>query len=296
MKIIRATEMGMCFGVRDALQLASEVSNPTAVTIHGELVHNPKVIEQLSDAGFAQVAEHQREALPTTPLVLITAHGISNAERSRLQSAGKQFIDTTCPLVRRVHDAALTLAAEGRHVLLIGKPGHVEVLGITEDLQHCDVVPSAADVRSYQRARLGIICQTTMPSETVAAICASIRQHNPDSDIRFVDTVCHPTKRRQQAMLELLPQVDAVVVVGGHNSNNTRRLTELCQQHNVPAVQVASAAELQSDWFADFATVGLTAGTSTLDETINSVHTELKKIARAKHSIKPQAQHWAYRT
>jgi len=287
MKIVRAAEMGMCFGVRDALQITKEIADPSQVTIHGELVHNPVVIQQLSEAGFGQSSEDNRESIAPTPLVLITAHGISNRERVRLQANGKQFIDTTCPLVRRAHEAAMELAAEGRHVLLIGKPGHVEVLGIVEDLESWDVIASPQDVRAYDNERLGIVCQTTMPSQFLKEIKTCIELHNPSADIRFVDTVCHPTKRRQQAMLELIHAVDAVVVVGGRNSNNTRQLVGLCQQHNVPALHVTCADEIDPDWFGDAKTIGLTAGTSTLDDTITAIHKRLEEIAVSKGSKDP---------
>ncbi len=287
MKIVRAAEMGMCFGVRDALQITQQITDPTQVTIHGELVHNPYVIQQLSAAGFGQSPEDNRGSIAPTPLVLITAHGVSNKERKRLQVNGKQLIDTTCPLVRRVHEAAMELAADGRHVLLIGKPGHVEVMGIVEDLESCDVIASPQDVQAYESERLGIVCQTTMPSQLLAEIKACIVLCNPAADIRSIDTVCHPTKRRQQAMLKLINDVDAVVVVGGRNSNNTRRLAELCQRHNVPALHVTCADEIDPNWFGDAKTIGLTAGTSTLDDTINEVHQRLEQIARSKGSKEP---------
>jgi 4-hydroxy-3-methylbut-2-enyl diphosphate reductase len=279
MKIIRAREMGMCFGVRDALEITASVADPSQVTIHGELVHNPKVIRRLAEAGFQQVPEDDRMSIPPMPLVLITAHGISNVERQRLEAAGKKLIDSTCPLVRRVHDAAIELHEEERHVLLIGKVGHVEVCGIVEDLQRCDVVEGAQDVRHYESQRLGIVCQTTTPPDVVADVCAHIQLLNPLADIRMIDTVCQPTKLRQQAMLELVDRVDAVVVVGGRNSNNTRRLVQLCHEHLTPAMHVESADELEPGWFSDVETVGLTAGTSTLDETIDEVQSALERMA-----------------
>jgi 4-hydroxy-3-methylbut-2-enyl diphosphate reductase len=279
MKVIRAAELGMCFGVRDALQVTQHIADPTQVTIHGELVHNPVVVDGLRKAGFQQSPEDNRDKRVLTPLVLITAHGISHAERRRLQDEGKELIDTTCPLVRRVHDAAMALQAEGRHVLLVGKPGHVEVRGIVEDLQHYDVIAHASEVKCYESRQLGIVCQTTMPPDVVREVCAQIRLQNPLANIRLIDTVCHPTKRRQSALLELLPCVDAVVVVGGSNSNNTRRLVQLCHEHRTPAVQVAGAEELQPEWFRDVQTVGLTAGTSTLDETIDAVERALERMS-----------------
>lgn len=274
--------MGMCFGVRDALKMVDDVADPTKVTIHGELVHNPRVIYQLGVAGFSQSSEEKRDNTPDTPQVLITAHGISDRERVRLESSGKELIDTTCPLVRRAHDAAMQLAAEGRHVLLIGKPGHVEVQGIVEDLQSHDVVPSVEAVREYTSKMLGIVCQTTMPSSLLDEIRERISLLNGDADIRFIDTVCHPTKRRQQASLDLIQNVDAVVVVGGKNSNNTRRLAALCEQHGVPALHVECAGELNPNWFDGHEVIGLTAGTSTLDSTITAVETRLASLVVGK--------------
>ena len=279
MRVIRAESMGMCFGVRDALQAASEVSDPTQVTVHGELVHNPRVIERLERAGFRQSSEAVRTCQPQTPVVLITAHGVSNVERTKLSKEGKQLIDTTCPLVRRVHEAATEMSNEGRHIVLIGKAGHVEVRGITEDLEHYDIVSSADEVRCIGKLSLGVISQTTMPLEMVRKIYDQICSLNPESDIQFVDTVCLPTKQRQQAMMELLPKVDAVVVVGGLNSNNTRRLVALCTEHGKPALHVTCADELDQQWLASFQTVGLTAGTSTLDETIDEVERAITSLS-----------------
>jgi 4-hydroxy-3-methylbut-2-en-1-yl diphosphate reductase len=276
--VIRSEEMGMCFGVRDALKIAQAIRDPALVTIHGELVHNPEVTRRLAEAGFRQAPEGDRDPVAPTPLVLITAHGVSDAERRRLEAAGKGLIDATCPLVRRVHEAAKGLEAEGRHVLLIGQPGHVEVRGVADDLEQCDVIGDVDGVRSYASRRLGIVCQTTMPPDVVDAVCDRIRTRNPRADIRLVDTVCLPTRLRQRAMLELVRRVEAVVVVGGRHSNNTRRLVQLCRQHQTPALHVESAAELEPGWFAGITTVGLTAGTSTLDETINEVHRALGQI------------------
>jgi 4-hydroxy-3-methylbut-2-en-1-yl diphosphate reductase len=278
MKVVRAEEMGMCFGVRDALRATQSVADPTLVTIHGELVHNPRVVRQLDDAGFRQSSEDSRQAAVETPLVLITAHGVSNAERQRLAAADKVLIDTTCPLVRRVHDAAQELQAEGRHVLIVGKPGHVEVRGIIEDLEGCHVIEKPDNVVAYDSRLLGIVSQTTTPPDVFADVCANVRRLNPLADVRILDTVCRPTKVRQRAVLDLARRVDAVVVVGGRNSNNTRWLVQVCREQGTPAVHVENAGDLDASWFANVQTVGLTAGTSTLDETIDAVHRVLENI------------------
>jgi 4-hydroxy-3-methylbut-2-enyl diphosphate reductase len=282
MKVLLADELGMCFGVRDALKLMDSVAEPERVTIHGELVHNEAVAAQLQARGFHITKESDRRPLPRTPLVLITAHGVSEVERRRLESAGRQLVDTTCPLVTRAHDAARKLQQDGFHVLLIGKRGHVEVQGVIEDLHSFDIVQHPNEVRRYPHSRLGIMCQTTATARLVEQVCAAVAYHNPHADIRFIDTVCHPTKEHQRALERLLSQVDAMVVVGGRNSNNTRQLVLRCQERDVPTLHVQSAADLDSNWFMGFQVVGLTAGTSTLDSTIQEVHRALQEINTAK--------------
>lgn len=281
MQILVADSLGFCFGVRDALAVAQEAPEPECVTIHGELVHNESISARLTARGFRSQPEGDRSLVPATPLVMITAHGVSDRERTRLEQAGKGLIDTTCPLVQRVHRAAQMLAAEGRHVLVVGRAGHVEVRGILEDLDSGEAVESAADARAYPHERLGIVCQSTTPPRLAAEVNAAIRAANPSADIRFVDTICQPTRDRQDAVVRLLPLVDAMVVVGGRNSNNTRELAALSRDRGVPAFHVQTAGDLELDWFRGCRVVGLTAGTSTLDETIEEVRRRLEAMPSA---------------
>jgi 4-hydroxy-3-methylbut-2-enyl diphosphate reductase len=281
MKVIRSEVLGMCFGVRDALRTISAVPEPELVTIHGELVHNEAVLQELDGRGFHQAGEVDRSPAAETPVVLVTAHGISDAERNRLAQAGKRLIDTTCPLVTRVHKAAQALQAEGFHVLVIGKRGHVEVRGIIEDLESVDVVQGPGEVRTYPHNRLGIICQTTAPERNVQATRQAIRALNPDAQVRFIDTVCHPTKDHQKAVEALIDQVDAMVVVGGRNSNNTKELVLTCRARGLPALHVQGPGDLDPAWFEGIEVVGLSAGTSTLDATIDEVHNALLQMETA---------------
>src|SRR5262245_35581485 len=161
MIVLEADAMGMCFGVRDALAVADALATPGETTVHGELVHNEVILERLRARGFAMTSESERDALPATPRVLVTAHGISDRERARLSGAGAELIDTTCPLVQRAHSAARRLAAECEHVVVLGKPGHVEVRGLTEDLPSFTVVPDERAVKCWHVRTLGVLCQTT---------------------------------------------------------------------------------------------------------------------------------------
>lgn len=275
MRVLIAEELGFCFGVRDALALTRAVADPENVTIHGELVHNEVVLTELAERGFGMSPEATRE-VPTTPKVLVTAHGISDLERGRLVAAGKTLIDTTCPLVRRAHEAAQRLAADGWFVVVLGKPGHVEVRGLVEDLPRHAVVPDTSAIVAWSEARISVVCQTTVPIRTARELTRRIRIANPDADVRFVDTVCEPTKRRIAAVEALAGRVDAFVIVGGKRSNNTQELVRLCERLGVRTLHVTSAAELDEAWFAGCATVGLGAGTSTLDATIAEVRAALE--------------------
>jgi 4-hydroxy-3-methylbut-2-enyl diphosphate reductase len=278
MEVLVAEVLGMCFGVRDALQVIDGIDDPSAVTIHGELVHNEVVLDSLRARGFAMVDEANRGGVPATDLVLVTAHGMSQVERGRLAAAGKQLLDTTCPLVTRVHKAAVDLQEEGYHVLVIGRAGHVEVQGIVEDLHSYDVVWNPEDVDTYPHDRLGVVCQTTAPARAVASIRQTISARNPHAEIRFVDTICLPTKEHQRSLERLADQVEAMVVVGGRNSNNTRELAAYCRQRNLPTFHVQGAADLFPEWFQGCRVVGLTAGTSTLDSTIEEVRQALTQM------------------
>jgi 4-hydroxy-3-methylbut-2-enyl diphosphate reductase len=278
MKVIVAESLGLCFGVRDALSAVRAVVAPHDVTILGQLVHNPDVTAELRSRGFAERAETDRDAVPATPQVLVTAHGVSDRRRQSLVDAGKTLIDTTCPLVRHVHEAAKRLHDDGRLVIVIGRADHVEVQGVVEDLVNYAVVESVSDVVTWPDERLGIVCQSTASADEVATLRGLIAARNPHAEIAFVDTICKPTKERQQALADLLPRVDAVVVVGGANSNNTRRLVERARAVGKLAIHVESAADLRAEWFAGCRTVGLTAGTSTLDHTIDEVRQKLESF------------------
>ncbi len=281
MRVIRADVMGMCFGVRDALKIIESIGEPGDVTIHGELVHNEAVLTGLRERGFAMVGESERRSLPETSTVLITAHGVSDRERARLSNGGKRLVDTTCPLVTRAHQAAITLQTEGFHVLVIGRRGHVEVQGIVEDLEHFEILESEDDVRTYASSRLGVVCQTTTAERHVEALRVAIAAHNPDAEIRFIDTVCLPTKEHHRSLGRLLAEVDAMVVVGGRNSNNTRALVALCRERGVRCVHAREASDLDPAWFEGIEVVGLTAGTSTLDATIEEVHRAIEGFSTA---------------
>ena len=283
MLVIQAQAMGMCFGVEDAIATAHSLKHPQDVTILGEIVHNRRVQQDLLNLGFSSQGEHQREELPASSSVLVTAHGISDAYRSRLQN--KTIIDTTCPLVTRVHKTARLHHERGYRLVLVGKPGHVEVLGITEDYPETEVLPSVEAARPGLGPKLAVLAQTTTPSDLFESVYQRVVELHPEAEVVKLDTVCRPTKQRQQAIGNLLKRVQALVVVGGAHSNNTLRLCEQAEKLGLPNVRVEAPQELNTEWFRGLSVVGLSAGTSTPAEAIAAVYRRLLEIGR---SVRPQ--------
>jgi len=279
MTIHLAEHYGICFGVRDALALAEHIARDEPLTILGQLVHNPIARERLDALGVKQGALEDAPGA-TTHRVLITAHGASDAARARWGAAGHAVEDATCPLVRHAHGQLRRLVEEGCHPVIIGKHGHVEVLGLAGDFPGATVLETDADLPGIpDRPLYGVVAQTTQPIDRVLKLLVALRACRPTSRVRFRDTVCRPTKDRQEALRKLIREVEVVIVVGGRNSNNTRELVETVRAAGLPAHHIERAGELQPGWFEGIERAGITGGTSTLPETVEQVRRRLAEMA-----------------
>ena len=276
MKIIRAEYLGMCFGVRDAIALAVKTAEREPLTILGDLVHNETVLAELRMRG---IRFEQKLTPVQTEIVMITAHGASERALNQARGRGLNVLEATCPLVHVAHRSLSKLVGEGFHPVIIGKRDHVEVRGMTEDLGEFDVVLTEEDVAMLrERPRYGIISQTTQPVEKVRRLVQLMRCRFPNSEVRFIDTVCQPTKQRQSAAVELAQKCSVVIVIGGAHSNNTHELVKTCSQFCARVHHVQTADDLRSEWFHTNDTVGITAGTSTPDLVITAVESKLQKL------------------
>jgi 4-hydroxy-3-methylbut-2-enyl diphosphate reductase len=285
MRIIRAEHLGMCFGVRDAIELALQQAATGPLTVLGELVHNETVLAELRGRG---VRITQQVAAVETQTVMITAHGASEKAIGRVRERGLNVMEATCPLVQVAHRAVAKLVREGYHPVIVGKREHVEVRGLTEDLADYDVVLSESEVFELrERTRFGVAAQTTQPIEKVRALVGLILKRFPQADVRFVDTVCRPTKERQNAAIELAQRADVVVVIGGAHSNNTRELVTACSRFCGRVHHVQAANDLREEWFEGVVTVGITAGTSTPDNSIDEVEQWLDQLASRRNPEQP---------
>jgi 4-hydroxy-3-methylbut-2-enyl diphosphate reductase len=266
----------MCFGVRDAITLALEHADAGPLTILGDLVHNPTVLRSLEEKGIAIARDLDRVATPT---LMVTAHGTSERTLARTRALGLKVVEATCPLVHVAHRAVTALARDGYHVVIVGQRDHVEVRGLTGDLDRFDVVLEDRDVLALdEHPRIGVAAQTTQPVDKVRRLVDLIRRRFPRSEVRFMDTVCKPTKDRQSAAVDMAGQSDLVIVVGGASSNNTRELVKTCARHCARVHHVQTAVDLRPEWFDGVEVVGLTAGTSTPDDMIDAVEARIRQL------------------
>jgi len=319
--ILRAKILGFCMGVRRAVDLACDqlACNPKVYTL-GPLIHNPHVLEDLRQRGVEILDEselifHSRfqggnAAVPPDPLldavVIIRAHGVSPQTEAELRKRGAVVVDATCPKVKASQLKAASLAKQGYRLFLAGEETHAEIAGIrgyaedgwihrdnaTQSKQFLKVVNNAeeaqraaaklsAEDRALNRsaAQTALIAQTTISEEEYHAIGGVISRYFPMLEI--IPTICAATSERQDSLRELLGNVDAVVIAGGKDSANTRRLLAIAQASGKPrasrrAAIVETADDIPPDFFR-FETVGLAAGASTPDTVIDAIEQRLQK-------------------
>ena len=245
MQVIRADHLGMCFGVRDAIALALEHADAGPLTILGDLVHNAAVLARPAAKGIAVA---QDVAQVKTHTVMVTAHGTSERTLARTRALGLTVVEATCPLVHVAHRAVAALVRDGYHVVIVGQRDHVEVRGLTGDLDAFDVVLDDDDVLALEEhPRIGVAAQTTQPIEKVRHLVELIRRRFPQSDVRFIDTVCKPDQGAAAAPpSRWRAAADVVIVVGGANSNNTRELVKTCARYCARVHHVQTDADLRA--------------------------------------------------
>lgn len=282
MKVSLASAMGTCFGVQDAINLAMSPEFNNELTIVGQLVHNPQVSDSLKQNGVSLVPGIEDIDKIKTKKVMITAHGAAEKTKQRLHDAGFIVYDASCPLVMRVHQTIKVLVSKGYFPVVIGQKDHVEVKGIVGDLDDHLVINSEEDFPKIEKSgnrKLGIVTQTTQQRDKVEALVEKIRALDYVDEVSFVNTICQPTHDRQVAVHELADQVDLMIVIGGYNSSNTKKLVHVCGEKGIEAHHIESYDQLDKNWFVGKQHVGITAGTSTPENVINEVHTKILEIA-----------------
>ena len=280
MKVKRAQKYGFCSGVRVAdLKVRRFAAQGGRGAILGQVVHNERVVEEMERLGIGTVhaLEEVRE-----PVVIFSAHGVPPSTHARARELGLTILDTTCKFVYDIHREAEKALAAREHLVFIGDPHHREVVGYTGDLDPSayhvlQTLEQAEAVDWSQYGAIRILYQTTLNAEEYEEVVRAIEAKNPNT--RRADTVCYATKQNQEAARELAqdPQVEAVVVIGGKQSANTRHLFEICSRYK-PSLLVQGAEDLDPRWFRGMVCVGLTAGASTPDTVIAEVEEALRAL------------------
>jgi 4-hydroxy-3-methylbut-2-enyl diphosphate reductase len=278
-KVTVARHAGICYGVERALKLADEAA-ATGRTVHtlGPLIHNPQAVEALRARGVEAAAclEEAGEGI-----LVIRTHGVDPAIIEAAAARGLDVIDATCPFVSSAQQAAAQLKADGYTVVIVGEADHPEVEGIVAHTGgDAIVVEEVSDIPAHLPSRrVGIVVQTTQSLERLNQVVAALMPRV--SELKVHNTICSATGKRQSSAEELARSVDAMVVVGGHNSGNTSRLAEICRGVNPRVHLVETADELEPEWFEGVRTVGVTAGASTPDEQVAGVVSAIEAMSDA---------------
>ncbi|WP_176064673.1 4-hydroxy-3-methylbut-2-enyl diphosphate reductase [Anaeromyxobacter diazotrophicus] len=277
MEVRIAKTAGFCWGVRRTvdrvMEVAGAASNPV-VTL-GPIIHNPQAVERMRAQGVGTVQAVAEVERGTT--VVVRTHGAIRSELQAAKERGLSVVDGTCPYVKYPQAMARRLSGEGYHVVVVGDAAHAEVKGVLSYAEGpCTVVKPGGPIPEIDAKRVAVLAQTTcIGAEFERVVGALALRHR---EVRAVNTICNDTDERQADARQLASEVDAVVVVGGKNSANTRHLAELCRQIQPRTWHVETEEELQPGWFEGCKVVGLSAGASTPDWVVEGVAARLRSL------------------
>ncbi len=280
-EIIVAPNAGFCFGVKRAVKLAEESAkkaNRSRIFTMGPIIHNPQEVERLKSLGVTPLDGEEPRPGDT---VIIRSHGIPPEKERELRKKGLKVVDATCPYVKAVHEAVCQLVKEGYFVVIVGEKNHPEVIGTLGYLRESGgegvVVETMEDLKEVLRhERVGVVSQTTQNErffkEVVGEIVTWVKE------VKVINTICNATSVRQEDIYRIAPNVDVMIIVGGKNSGNTRRLYSISKSLNPRSYHIETPEELRPEWFEGVKRVGITAGASTPDWIIEAVKVRIEEI------------------
>lgn len=272
-KVVLAEAYGYCFGVRRAVEIVEKVRREREgnLTTLGPIIHNPQVVAKHQDMGigFCTNLEDIQDGI-----VVMSAHGVPPTTIDRAKERGLGIVDVTCPFVTKVHNAVQRFAQEGYDIVILGDKGHTEVKGVIGSVEavggRYTVVSDPADISNVGAPRkVGVVTQTTQRAEAFATLVGELTK--VCYEVRAVNTICGATDELQASATELSGKVDMVLVIGGKNSANTKRLRDIIEAQGTPAHHIETVDEVAEEWLEGVETVGLTAGASTPDFVIDEI-------------------------
>lgn len=275
-KITVADTVGFCSGVQRALKIARKAAAQyKKVAVLGAIVHNEVVVKELAEQGvevFSDLA-----AVPDDLPIIFRSHGTPIQVWAEAQKRGLHIIDATCPLVKKIHKEVQKLAAEGRQIVIIGDHNHEEVEAIASQVGQPLIVADTQEAENLSFfPAVGVVIQSTQDLANVQAIVAVLLTKT--DDLHLINTICKPTRERQEQIRRLASENDVVIVIGSKRSANTKRLTMLAKEINPRTYQVASEDELQTVWFDQVRTVAVASGASTPSEMVAAIVKKISEI------------------
>lgn len=277
MDIELASEMGFCFGVRRAVELAEEsVKGRKSLESLGAIVHNRQVVNILIDQGM-RIIKNLDEM--KGDILIIPSHGVGHQIMDQIKTRNLNVIDATCPIVRNAQQVARRLNQDGFTVLVFGDASHTEVKGLLSWAGDGAIATTTVPELNTPPHRIGILSQTTQSQTQFASFVAQFMDSELArlSEVHIFNTICNATARRQAAAMKLAADVDLMLVVGGHDSANTKHLAEICNSVGVRTLHIENVNDLGHSWYCGQSRIGITAGASTPEWVIKEVIQELER-------------------
>jgi len=285
MKIYLAQNAGFCFGVERALRIAYETAKNSKIPIYtfGPLIHNPQVVEQLQKEGITPIKTlNNLEG----GILIIRSHGLPPSLIEYAREKGFTIVDATCPFVKQAQEKAKMLKTKGYQVVILGEREHPEVEGILGFAgKDAACINNHTDIKDISLSnKIGVVAQTTQSMEMLSRVVSELIKIS--QEVRVFNTICTSTQQRQEATLQLTKEVNCMIIVGGKNSANTKRLATLVKERGIFAYHIETEKELKKNWFSGVGKAGVTGGASTPDWMIQRVIDEIKKLTEAKFVCK----------
>lgn len=285
MELKTAEQAGFCFGVKRAVEMVEKaLSGSEPVHALGPVIHNPQVVSRLRDRGLRNVnsLDEVRRGV-----VVIRSHGAPLGTCATIETKGLRAVDATCPFVKKMHRQARDLVTEGYQLIIVGDRNHSEITSLTEDPEFPGtVVEGVGDLDGLKLSRkIGLISQTTQSMDNFRKVADRLLP--VAGEMKIMNTICDSTMTRQQEARQMAGGVEVMVVIGGRNSANTRRLVEICRESQTRTIWVETAGEIEPAMFAGTKSAGITAGASTPEWIIEEVAARIEELAGRTNEASP---------
>lgn len=291
-KVVRSEVMGFCMGVKAAMQKVDDqiaLNDSNDIFTYGPLIHNPQVIARLESLGITAIESPSKDSRGT---IIIRAHGIQPEKRKNFVDAGFSIVEGTCPRVLRSQKTVSQYSSDGWFIVIVGDKGHGEVKAIVGCADNYEVILTESEAEKLKLPeKTLVIAQTTLSRGEYDVICGILERRKPD--IKIIKSICPATSQRQKSLKDLMARVDAVIVVGGKNSANTKRLHLSALKFGIPSWHVEDVNDLPNEIYS-FETVGITAGASTPDWMIDRIERRLLTTDMDFRIIEPEEKNGRY--